>query len=418
MNTSARNNFKTEMDSYIKFGMKDCTSENMLKILFLLEGRENSKIKSAIENNWERVLICYLIYFFHQGKDFSKIFKELEIMLKLSYLDNPNSIPFPKIKGKTKMKAIITDNHFNKEIKENVIERYSSFHFKLINFYATFDPECLKYLTRTSVLSDDYIDHHIQYIVITILQNTISETYKVNECVSEKIIYNLKKYQNNLFHKVLEELICYGLWDYAVKFILVSTMPDKIKKYLIKNIVGREMQNFDDEGEDTNFSSKIKEIENNEFLDIKNDIVESQGFYFYYKSKYEKALDKYLLCGNYYKAHELLCFKILPVKILIRNINNSDRTTLSELNMNSTQISNWMSIGYIFYLYIKYMDHVVNPSKHQKDRIIIEQQEDLLKRIYSLPEQDILMKSCKNVMLSEMRQKINRYLDIESNHEV
>ena len=64
------------------------------------------------------------------------------------------------------------------------------------------------------------------------------------------------------------------------------------------------------------------------------------------------------------------------------------------------------------------MDHVVNPSKHQKDRIIIEQQEDLLKRIYSLPEQDILMKSCKNVMLSEMRQKINRYLDIESNHEV
>ena len=56
-------------------------------------------------------------------------------MLKLSYLDNPNSIPFPKIKGKTKMKAIITDNHFNKEIKENVIERYSSFHFKLINFY-------------------------------------------------------------------------------------------------------------------------------------------------------------------------------------------------------------------------------------------------------------------------------------------
>jgi hypothetical protein len=180
--------------------------------------------------------------------------------------------------------------------------------------------------------------------------------------------------------------------------------------------VGRELYNFEKESELGNFKSKLKILVDKYNIDIFNQIIETIGFYFEYKNMYKEALDNYFESGSYQKAHEVLCNKLLPMSIINRNINNNLKQKLNTLSKNSVNINNWVNVGNIFLLYFKYNE--ANYNKGSKERIQIEQLEDLLKKISALPEKDPIMISCKNVMLLDIREKVNKCLENDSNEEV
>jgi len=404
---------------YVRNSIKHLYEENlnkkiskpMLKILNLLKG-EN------IENNlnvfdWQRVLISHYIYLSGSDTEMNEIFVNTENFIMNNYKNFTNLFPLPKT-NYGKGCQILLERNKNDFDAHRIVQSLSSFDYNLIKFYSTFEYECLNFLTRTSTHSDDLIDHHIQYIIITILLNTLSENYKSN--VDSFIILKLKLHQQKLFHIVLEEMLCYGNWDLAVRLINTHSLPDNIRNGLYKSIVGRELYNFEKESELGNFKSKLKILVDKYNIDIFNQIIETIGFYFEYKNMYKEALDNYFESGSYQKAHEVLCNKLLPMSIINRNINNNLKQKLNTLSKNSVNINNWVNVGNIFLLYFKYNE--ANYNKGSKERIQIEQLEDLLKKISALPEKDPIMISCKNVMLLDIREKVNKCLENDSNEEV
>lgn len=383
----------------------------MLKILSLLNG-ENFQ-NNLNYYDWERVLISQILYLSSLETDMTEIFYKTEDFIMKNFLTFNNLYPFPKTYYGNSCQIALQKNGKNHEVLKNV-QSLISYDYNLVKFYSTFDSNCLGYLTRTSTYSDDLIDHHLQYVIITILLNTISETY--NSSIDGIVIEKLKTHQLKLFHIVLEELLSYGLWEIAVRFINIHSLPERIGNGLIKLIVGRELYGFEKEDEYVNFMSRLTILNDKYNTDILNQISDSKGYYFEYRNMYKEAMENYLESGCYQKAHNVLCNRLLPMSIINRNNNNYLKQKLITLSKHSININNWISVGNIFLLYFKYNE--ANYNKGSKEKIQIEQLEDLLKKISALPENDVVMISCKNVMLLDIREKVNKCLENDSNEEV
>ena len=153
------------------------------------------------------------------------------------------------------------------------------------------DEEILTKIFTIRNIFSKFSDCHLHFILVTILLNSLIETYSEGEIRKNININQLKKIQFKLLIKLTEDLLINGDTRTAINIILISNLKNQNKINLIDEIIYSNIST----------DSKIREFYE---IDLKT-THDALGIRSYSKFQIEKAVEYLKLSENYEKLHEV-----------------------------------------------------------------------------------------------------------------
>lgn len=384
---------------------------NIYEILAVKEADSQTSLKKVLKDlDWERALLYNLIYSAGLNVGISSVlqgFKHSSRAAQYNHLRNIGDIRFILISLYSAIEA-------GGENSQTHIEEL------LINLM---DPVNLQ---------DSMGDSHIQYIIITILLNTLKETYNYNSIVNSLVhvrteelgnysfIFNfklLKQLHFKLLLKVVEELLItqtqtsdsISHWKLAVSLIRNSNTPRSLQRHMINDILYKftDITKSDSSFYDlTIFDPKVT---NN-----------AAGFYYYNQFKFNDAYNSFKFAHNFEKANEIFIFHKLALRMIDNNVTNDIIEELNYLAANclvSGKIfeSNWEKYGVIFHEYLNLVERFAQEDFEPgvKEMSLIT---GLMKKVEAMnanvgDSNRLVVNYCRNIMLGNLRKMYNQKLN-------
>jgi hypothetical protein len=403
--------------------------------LSMLISQSNSKTKARLVSEsiaaWKRNKIhevmpktLSLIYDLIAGLDNPSIVDYCDwrsLIISESIFSSPLSAPLSSIENKIQMK--IKNNTNIQKLTLPIINSYdnklraNNIFYLLTSLYSSMEQLnkskenkiLLQEICNTLSFSSSFTDHHLQYILISILLNTIKESFdfsnsikNVQEKIFEKPVIDigyLQKLHGNLLIKNIEEILLSGevsSWKYAINFIKYSNISEIYKKLLISDIVHKNVE----------AASKDKV-----YFTIFDPTRSAYALFNLYQFKFREAYENFKYAKNYETATEIFIFYFLCQSILNDNSSsNNIKEELDILSKDSHNVYYWGKYGLIFQDYIYLLNQFKESSNFEE--ISFNESERLIKKVEKMNiKSDVtysqILTLCRNYMLINLRKIFN-----------
>jgi hypothetical protein len=269
--------------------------------------------------------------------------------------------------------------------------------------------DIVKLIEDTGSLSPQFVTHHVQYIIASILLNTLTEAYYFNiddsllDVRPEIDFEALKRLHFRLLVKNVEEFLLSDDWKHAIQLIDNSTIPMRLRNLMIKDIYSRYARVADSDPT---------------YLQIESYTVHEAYAEFKLNSfDYEMAFGHFILAKQYSRAFDVLVFHMIYPEIILDNVGNKLHHELKALSEVGHSIPRWITHGKLIldYLFFKERFDVLI------DEISFEDLEGILRSVERLTGElgyERRTYSVRNVMLKQLRKLYNRYAEIKSSNDV
>lgn len=312
----------------IQKSLEICSRNNLFSLSMLISQTNNPRKTNLIDTsiqNWQRVNLYGTF-----DQDLKRIYNTIstmndpdifdkETLQRLNWKNVMIGLSTFKLEPTRDINSVITTfdglisrNRDIKNIAPISNKGFANINFILIKYLALLDnyndhdqnkeisTQTLLSLCATENIFNHFADHHLHYIIVLILLNTLGESYSIsNEMRNEDFnrigfidIKLLKHLHSVLLIKVVEELLIFGNWKYAISVIRNSCVPSSTQMILVKDIIFR----FADVAKSDPIFSEIEKKFSKEAL----------GCYHYSKFNYTEAYKQFKEAGNINKANDVL----------------------------------------------------------------------------------------------------------------
>jgi hypothetical protein len=389
------------IDAWKRNKIHQVMPKTLVLIYDLIAGRENPSILDYCD--WRSLIISESIFTSPLSATLSSIEKKNQIII------NGNS-------NIQRLTLPITSS-YNNSIKANNI------FYLLTCLYSSFEQLnqskenkiLLQEISNTLTISSSFTDHHIQYIIISILLNTLKESFDFSAfkdgMISQEKKFDtqvvdmgfLKKLHGHLLIKNVEEILISGevsSWKYAINLIKNSNISDTHKKLLINDIINKNVES----------ASKDKA-----YFTIFDTTKSAYAFYNLYQFKFREAYENFKQSKNFEKATEIFIFYFLCQSLLNNNSSsNNIKEELFILSRESRNVYYWEKYGVIFQDYINISDYFKESEKSEWkcEESKMNELERLIKKVEVLNmKSDVIYSQiltlCRNYMLTNLRKDFN-----------
>jgi hypothetical protein len=367
-----------------------------------LEKDENLKSILGI-CDWKKTLIFSSLYLNSPSIEISTILKN-----------------FDSMKSRNLSNSIIPCNY--KELKEQREYEIENINYLLISLYAAFESKTptndttslisniIKKICYTSNIFSYFADHHLHYIIITILLNTLKETY--NRSNVADTIFELKGLHFKLLTKAVEEILIFegskkqsdSNWKFAISLISYSNTPKRMQNMMINDILFKFVSIAHRDPIFKNEKAFEKKVSFEALALFKLNEFYIRDAYNYFKES-----------GNLDKANEIFIFYILTQSLVNNNITNDNEEEIKFLKNVSTNVYFWEKYGTIFSDYLFYLNLA---SKNKVDRKDLQSILGLIKMVEAINTNTVvyygnLINYCRNIMLSKLRETYNKISHVD-----
>jgi hypothetical protein len=353
--------------------------------------------------DWKKTLIFSTLYLNSPSTEISTIVKKFDTMV-----------------NKNLSNSIIPVNY--KEQKEPRRYEIESINYLLISLYAALESktptndttplifEILNKLCYTSNIFSYFADHHLHYMIITILLNTLKET--CNRSYVGDILLKLKGLHFKLLTKTLEEILIFegskkqseSNWKFAISLISYSNIPKKMQSLMINDILFKFVS-----------IAHRDPVFKNEKTFEKRVAFEALALFKFNEFSIKDAYNYFKESGNLDKANEIFIFYFLSQSLVNNNITNDIEDELKNLKKASTKIYFWEKYGTIFSDYLLYINLA---DKNRVDRKDLQSILMLIKKVETLNINTVvyygnLVTYCRNIMLGKLREIYNKISNVD-----
>jgi hypothetical protein len=263
-------------------------------------------------------------------------------------------------------------------------------------------------LEDTNFLTDGFVSHHIQYIIVSILLNTIHEAYYYNaqeEKIAldlDNVLEHLQKVHFRLLIKSIEEFLLYDDWKHALQLVSNSSISQRVKNNICKDI----LMKFAHVAEGDSM-----------FLEIKDKTVhEAYAQYMQYKFDSEKAYLHYYKADNYIMAFETFLYYVVYPAIISENTGRDIHDQLKYFSQYGEKILKWKSHGAVILDYLFYIERINSVI----DELDFERIEAMIRKVEQLTGElgGKNIHRVRNIILKNLRMIYNWLAATKSSNDV
>lgn len=429
---------KESIDNWKRANLYNAMPEELKNIYNLLSNnfyKDNNRNEFNIDSlkdllktcDWKRILIVISCFTTSPSSKISQIYEQFEKIANLALSNNSYSNVLPETENKNTLPAL----------------KIKNIYYLLISLYSILEQtnnegskdlldNCLNKLCYTFNLTSKFTDHHIHFIIINTLLNTLNESYYImglrrNEPQIINCLMKLQSLNFKILVKNVEELLISEntfreiktSWKFAISLIKYSGIPKTMQKNLVDQMLYQQVENG---------KNDMGVYFNNKIFDERI-TKEALAIYNYSNFQFEEAYKNFKKAKNYEKAYEIFIFKILCPKLIQNDISNKITKKLKKLSgekklpshpeakdnlEDRALISYWEKYGSIFFEYLVLLD---------KEEIDAKSLLSTMDKVEALNINNEITNEktityCRNIMLMNLRKVYNKLCESKSNYDV